>query len=1027
MAVEVSRPALMSLARDFVNRIGQKMQPPTDPKEIAINQIPEGELLLLQPRLGDQIFVAANIGSIRRQNRLFISFREFCEGLAFPIQVNTTDLTAQGWYLKENFGLNMDLRKNFIVSRGTRYEVANDEWFQQDGEIFVDSKSIEKWMKIESDVIWEAQLIDLAADVPFPLQDRIERRKFRLETADYNPVPVLPRVPNPYRLATPPNAEVAINNTLSRTALSEKSSLNTTINLSAAGDLANHTVRTQTAYSRERGLQNFRATAERRSENADLLGPLQAKQYQVGDVSPVSLPIIEAPDQGWGARFSNATDTSTVGSISRTFEGDIPPEWDVELYDGDQLIALQTSGPTGRFRFENVDLFAGDNDFRLVFYGPQGQIREETVSIPVALNAVGADNRLYDVSLTLNNIETYSAEKSDDPDRGAPSLVVSYQQGISEGLSANAGLSVRQVNNQQKAFANAGVVVRIGETLFNTNLIADAEGQAALENVVRRSFGKHDFRSTSVYSTRNFDPNNNDSAANIFRSATDLRGPIGTFWGYAFNYTLNNEYAYQDSDNNRNDISIGQTARLGRYTIGHALDYTNTKKDSDTTRDVASIFSIRQSVGQTRIRASARYSYSPSSEFDQFTVNISRNLNPNLQGLIDVTYSPDPNLTILTAQMNYQHDQYILSPNLSVDTDDNVRAGVNLSFGLVYDKDKNRPIMTRQLVNNSGAVAAQVFLDRDGNGQFDGQDEPLPDVRITTAQVSRSQVTDADGRALLYNLPEYEPTDVVLDAATLPDPYYVSGFEGSSVFPRPGAPVALNFPVHLSGEIDGTVFRPGLRGIEAASGVRMQLINHRGEVVLSSLTAFDGFYVISVIPPGQYLLRINPDDLARSGLRQPLPRVVRVAYDGRVQAGLDLYLEQGTDIPIAFIQTPKRPDKDSAATNPNIISLELGSYRSLLLAQIMKLRLGRALRSAGLGGLAIATTVVDQDGKTMHQLVTQMDRTQFATATQACNVLANQKLSCGLRLSPSLFLDQQTARADNTPPVVTSGPVAPQG
>jgi hypothetical protein len=88
MAVELSRPDLMTLARQFVDRIGQKLQG-GDSVRSNLDQIPDGELLLLQPRLPNNVLVAASVAGLTQNSKLFLSFREFCDGLAFPIDVNT--------------------------------------------------------------------------------------------------------------------------------------------------------------------------------------------------------------------------------------------------------------------------------------------------------------------------------------------------------------------------------------------------------------------------------------------------------------------------------------------------------------------------------------------------------------------------------------------------------------------------------------------------------------------------------------------------------------------------------------------------------------------------------------------------------------------------------------------------------------------------------------------------------------------------------------------------------------------------
>lgn len=152
MAIELSRPDLMVLARQFVDRIGQKLQ--GDTSQVAgLNQIPEGELLLLKPRLSDKVMVDASIAAIKKNGKLYLSFREFCDGLAFPLVVDTQHKTAKGWFLKEDYNFVMDLQNNLVQSRGAQYTVTESDWFIKDGEIFISSYAIKDWMKIETELV----------------------------------------------------------------------------------------------------------------------------------------------------------------------------------------------------------------------------------------------------------------------------------------------------------------------------------------------------------------------------------------------------------------------------------------------------------------------------------------------------------------------------------------------------------------------------------------------------------------------------------------------------------------------------------------------------------------------------------------------------------------------------------------------------------------------------------------------------------------------------------------------------------
>lgn len=1019
-AVEISRPHLMSLARQFVDKVGQKLPPSptnnskTNPESAqgnnTVNKIPENELLLLTPRLSNSITVDATIGAFQKNGTLFIAFQEFCQGMQFPIIFSNETKSATGWYIRENSPFKMDLAAGTVQSRTDQFIVTGTEWFSENGVIYISAESIRKWMHIDYTVNIESQLLDLAADVPFPLEDRIKRQKWRATKNDIPMVAQLPRAPNPPQLISIPNTQVSLGTNYTKMGINPTGKQSATANISTSGDVLGHTTRTQVGLKTPEGLNFVRLKGERRSETPDLLGPLHAKSYEIGDISPVEQLLTGSSSEEWGMRASNADDNERVGSISRTLEGDIPPGWDVELYNENQLIALQTSSESGRYRFEDIDLYAGDNDFRLVFYGPQGEVREENVNIPVNLESVGENKGLYDISLTLNNIHTYDKEPDMNEDRGMPHFTVSYEKGINDGLTVGAGLQNKQSNGINKTLASGNVIARIGATLLNATLVTDEELETALQVVMRRSFGEHDIRSTTLFATNHFSPDATDTTVTTFRSTSDLQGPLFEFFGQKIKYSFNSNYSINADDMTTNTMNFNQNARIGVYTIGHALRHSiKTSSDGLNTTETSSTFSLNRSLGATRMRASARYIFEPTSEFDLLTLSLSRNFNDDLQGQLDFEQSLASKLTTGTARLNWGHKNFVLSPNMSINSDKDIRAGINLRFGLVHNPFTGDTKMTPDLVNNQGSVTSRVFLDKNGNNIFDTGDEPIEGAAIKSVQSVKYGLTDSNGIATITDLPEFHATDITLENATLGDPYYISTFKGKSVYPRPGTTVKIDFPVHLSGELDGTVSKSLAQGPGVVGGVHIQLINNRGEQAFSTLTAYDGYYVISMIPPGTYLLRVDPKDLKDTGFRQRLPQLITISHDGKIIAGQNIQLDQGTEIPIQFTILDQKPDVTSGP-NDHLPSREIapillsfGSYKSSLLSALMSYRIRRALAPAGLWPLDLTGEAIEKTKNTEKILTARIAANDYDRAQAICNIVIQHKINCGITMAPSLF------------------------
>lgn len=995
----LTRPALMTLAHDFVARLGQKLQPLNE-SERAMNRIPDDELLLFRPRLAREIVIDGEISTIKKNRLLFFSLREFSQTLYLPIRVSPETLSAQGWFIQEKNTFTMDLNQKFVQSRGQRFDVTEDEWFRQDGDLFISAKSIEKWMGIISEPNWDVLLLDMASAEPFPIEERNLRRKRKLNEQNVVIGPQLPRIEHDYKTATVPNADISITHAVRKDG-GETSQYTRTHTVQSAGDLMGHTVRSFLTGNNRENIDNFRFQAEKRSEESDLLGNLKARQYTFGDIQPTALSLSGSSEQELGFRATNSEEGLSTGETTRTFEGDVPPDWDVELYNDAQLIAFQTVGTDGRYSFPNVDLFSGDNNFHLIFYGPQGEIREEDINIPIDIADIGRDGSLYDVSLTMSGTQTYQKNPEKDVDMNTPHLVVKFDRGIADGLSVNGGARIRQVQEKYRAIGNVGGVIRLGKTLLNANLATDEDLESSLQIVARRPFGKQDLRASVSFESSKYDPENTGTEATSFDGNVALRGPIVELFGYRLSYDTTGRYSESAKNGNRMSARAALNAQAGRLNIGQSVDFQRFNNANNPFQDVFTTTSFRTNMGQTRVRGGWVYRLFPDNEWDSVFLDLNRKLTKHTQARLELTRDIKPDKTEAAASLNWSTDHFVLSPRVSYDSTHDLRATLNMRFGLAYDPYARELNMRRENMTSQGAVHAFVFLDKDGNNKFDGDDEPLPAARVLSVQLNRSAQTDDKGHAFIANLPEYEPTDIVVDVASLDDPYFVSGFEGRSVYPRPGSPDSLDFPIHLSGEIDGYVYKYSeSRTPEAASGLTVYMINEKGETAFSSLTAFDGYYVISTVPPGRYLLMVEPNDLDKSGYRQPLPRTVSIGYDGKVLSEQNIQLEKGGEVPLTFALTRK-----GAEAPENIIKAEFGSYRSELLATVVKLRLLLALRSDNLKPVIQIQPVRINQAKIEHKLVSTFGPRQFTRARDVCATLIGRGLTCRLNIPPALLLE----------------------
>jgi hypothetical protein len=133
--------------------------------------------------------------------------------------------------------------------------------------------------------------------------------------------------------------------------------------------------------------------------------------------------------------------------------------------------------------------------------------------------------------------------------------------------------------------------------------------------------------------------------------------------------------------------------------------------------------------------------------------------------------------------------------------------------------------------------------------------------------------------------------DIALDPATLEDPQWKPLTPGVRVLPRPGRVEQLEFPVVLTSEVEGTIYLveagPKKRGIGDA---QVELVNAKGEIVATTTSSADGYYLFHQVTPGALRLRIAPEQAAKLKLKGKLERGLDVPANGDFLSGEDLDL-----------------------------------------------------------------------------------------------------------------------------------------
>ena len=393
-----------------------------------------------------------------------------------------------------------------------------------------------------------------------------------------------------------------------------------------------------------------------------------------------------------------------------------------------------------------------------------------------------------------------------------------------------------------------------------------------------------------------------------------------------------------------------------------------------------------------------------------------RDFTRKLDVTLDLERRVQQSFTELTARLDWQAGFARISPRVSYNSENDLFAGFSTRFGVLRDPSTGNVHSFDRTITNNGTVSAFVYLDENGDGEYNEGEEKLKDVVVHALQNGGREKTDENGIAVFTRMQKLRLTDIMIEKSSLQDPTWIPGFEGASILPREGYTAQLEFPVHISGEMDGVLYANVAKADENGEdmnvttplrNVKLALYDEKGHQVMETTTDSGGFYYFAQIPPGRYLLIVDAQSAKNNNFVRPLPQPVEVGYGGTMIYGNNIYVEMGSDVPSEI----KADIEDYKARHPHInfndqdydLVLNLGDYNSRLLMSVVWYKV-RARYGALFNDTAVFVPPAESfaDTKTgKHTLRVGVKGRSLEEAYGMCKSLIVRDRACTVEIFPS--------------------------
>jgi hypothetical protein len=838
----------------------------------APSQNTEANLILLEVRLDNQVLSDA-VTAYQVGDDVFLPLGEMARLLTLAVRVVPGEGRAGGYLLTEDRNFSLDVAQREINISGRREQLDHSQVKLEADEIYVASKLLARWLPVDLDLDMPSLSVKARPREQLPLQARLARDRRGKQSGTRGYVdPGYPPLATPYRIADVPSIDQTAG--VSAASAGGKRTTDASYTAYLTTDLLGMEAALYTSRRLHASSPGVRLTLGRHDPDAGLLGPLHARSALFGSVVLPGVTNISASSAtGNGVAVSNRLLNQPTRFDSHTLQGDLPPGWDVELYYNEALIGVQQSRADGKYSFDDQPLAYGPNDFRLVFHGPLGQLRVERQSFLLEQSALPGGALFYDVA------------GQRDP-QGRQRSVAQFDWGISDSLTATGGVLRMPLENREQSYAHLGLRAYLQSFILSGDLAKGNDGGKLAQLGLKTRIGNLSLSASRVRLT--------DFTSELFQPTPD---PVRTRDELRVDGTLGFGLArFPVSAQVRRDRLASQAenievqGRISAYRSGTAVSNALRWQSLGGKRTADGQFQVSRRMAGIGVGSQLQYTLVPAARLNSVALTADQSLGGGYVANLGLLRLFETRQYRVTGSLNKSLGSFGLGLNAFYSNHHEFGVGVQFFLAMGLEPRTARVMTDAQPMASMGSASIRVFLDKNQNGEMDEGDEAIKGAGFTINGGNHLARTDATGIAYLTRLPANRHVDIGLDTDTLEDPQWQPKQKGVRIVPRPGKVTDVEFAVSMTGEVDGTTYMLTKGAKRPIGDLKLELVDASRKVVATMPSSADGYYVITAIFPGDYLLRVAPDQLKRLGLSDTGMHMITIGPGGTVLNGRDFYV-----------------------------------------------------------------------------------------------------------------------------------------
>ncbi|MPY24117.1 carboxypeptidase regulatory-like domain-containing protein [Shewanella sp. YLB-07] len=783
-----------------------------------ISQLKYGKLIM-----SDELF------AYQEEGKQYLPMQLLAELLMLPVQFDADTRSLSGWYLSPEKTIDVSNNLMMFWGNGNDCSIKNTRVFYDDWDLYVESRVIEQMFGLK--IVFEPsrQGFSILESATIPLSQLQERkRRYELFTAQQEQN-------NKLKIKEIKREDAMIGDLAMSLDLGIVSQQKLDIKKSqvegfiqARTDIGGHNV--YVGYSWSETDEVINAYIEK------TLADSWVKHYRIGSIESHSMPLISESSAGVGVRVT-AGEGFTDDFRYITVEGEVEPDWDVELYRNNSLISIQRVGSNANYRFTQVPYYMGLNQYQLRFFGPNGETRTESFSKMLDSSVLDKGSLGF----------SYGSMLREQDDLQQHYLNVNWA--VTDRLTTGVSIVKQEIaEDDWLTIPKVSINFLGGKNLLQLNY-ADTGDGFATGVIVQGSGGDIDWLADWEFfddfsSWENLDDRLKQQAQlnlNGSFAMSDLSWSLSGNWK---EHTLGSDF-------------LQFNAMLsGQY---HRLSYSNELRWQSSLYENRIYNRIAASgrVHDWYLRSYLDLAVAPELEVNQWVLNANSSISERLNYQVELNYHPqnDDPFSVRNS-IAYLFDHSALRLVIDNHSDGDWFAQLRWNSSLLWQPETNLWLLDRLSHLNTGAVKIIAFQDDNADGVFDDNELAVSGLSFSGHSQS-DNTTDHKGELLITHLQTTRPQRLLLKESSLSDPFLVPSTIAITVNPHPGNIQEILYPVLYTAELEGNVVSRVGSKLLPAMGMLVTLRNEALNLEYKTRVEYDGVFIFDRVIPGRYQIFIE--------------------------------------------------------------------------------------------------------------------------------------------------------------------------